>query len=62
MAEVENRKVLEDLIATAPLNKYPYDIIHYDSPDQRGIDVALLYNKDIFRPTHSESIDVRLYK
>ncbi|MDO6737595.1 endonuclease/exonuclease/phosphatase family protein [Wenyingzhuangia sp. 2_MG-2023] len=62
VAEVENRKVLEDLIATAPLNKYPYDIIHYDSPDQRGIDVALLYNKDIFRPTHSESIDVRLYK
>lgn len=62
VAEVENRKVLEDLIATPPLSKYNYEIIHYDSPDLRGIDTALLYLKDIFKPTYSEAIPVNLYK
>lgn len=62
VAEVENRKVLEDLIATSPLSDYNYGIIHYDSPDQRGIDTALLYNKDIFTPTYSEAIPANLYK
>lgn len=62
VAEAENRKVLEDLIATKPLSNYPYDIVHYDSPDQRGIDVALLFHKDFFRPVHSEVFDARLYK
>lgn len=61
IAEVENRKVLEDLIATPPLSNYNYGIIHYDSPDQRGIDTALLYNKDIFKPIHSEAIAANLY-
>ena len=44
--EIENRDVLEDLIKNTPLEKYPYRIIHEDSPDQRGIDVALLYRGD----------------
>ena len=61
IAEVENRKVIEDLVATSPLSNYNYGIIHYDSPDQRGIDTALLYNKDIFKPTHSEAIPTNLY-
>ncbi|GGF61361.1 endonuclease/exonuclease/phosphatase family protein [Wenyingzhuangia marina] len=61
IAEVENKKVLEDLIATSPLSDYPYGIIHYDSPDQRGIDTALLYNKDIFKPIYSEAIPANLY-
>lgn len=61
VAEVENRKVLEDLIETPPLNNFNYEIVHYESPDKRGIDTALLYNKNIFKPTHSEAIDVHLY-
>ncbi|MGY5354956.1 endonuclease/exonuclease/phosphatase family protein [Wenyingzhuangia sp. IMCC45467] len=61
VAEVENRKVLEDLIATPPLANYNYGIIHFDSPDQRGIDTAILYNKEVFKPTHSEAIPANLY-
>ena len=61
IAEVENRKVIEDLIATFPLSKYNYGIEHYESPDKRGIDTALLYNKAVFKPTHSEAIPANLY-
>jgi predicted extracellular nuclease len=46
MCEVENRKVLEDLIYGTYLTKYNYRIIHEESPDQRGIDVCLIYRKD----------------
>jgi len=49
LAEVENRKVLEDLIKRKALIKGNYGIAHEDSPDTRGIDVALLYKKDRFR-------------
>ena len=55
ICEVENRKVVEDLIADEKLSKYNYGIVHYDSPDRRGIDVGLLYNKDIFEVTNSNS-------
>ncbi|GAB1405206.1 MAG: endonuclease/exonuclease/phosphatase family protein [Lentimicrobiaceae bacterium] len=55
ISEIENRGVLEDLIQTPPLDKLGYDIVHYDSPDRRGIDVALLYKKDAFKVIHSTS-------
>jgi len=44
LCEVENRAVLLDLVNNTPLSKFPYRIVHADSPDKRGIDVALLYN------------------
>jgi hypothetical protein len=44
--EVENRKILEDLVYGTYLAKYDYRIIHEDSPDQRGIDVCLIYRAD----------------
>jgi len=44
ICEVENRYVLSDLVNHTPLSKYPYRIVHDDSPDRRGIDVALVYN------------------
>jgi predicted extracellular nuclease len=47
LSEVENRKVIEDLIAQPALQKFNFGIIHHESPDERGIDVALLYNKDV---------------
>jgi hypothetical protein len=50
LCEIENRHVLEALLMNTPLNSYPYNIIHKDSPDSRGIDVALLYNRDVFYP------------
>jgi len=47
LSEVENRKVIEDLISQPALQKFNLGIIHHESPDERGIDVALLYNKDV---------------
>lgn len=44
--EVENRKVLEDLVYGTYLSKYNFQIIHEESPDQRGIDVCMVYRKD----------------
>lgn len=61
VAEVENRQVLEDLIATDSLKNKQYSIIHYDSPDKRGIDVALLYQQRYFKPTHHETFELRLW-
>lgn len=58
MCEVENRRVLEDLTKRSGLSSAKYGIVHYDSPDNRGIDVALLYRTDRFRVIHSEPITV----
>jgi len=59
LCEIENRDVLEDLIKNTPLVKYPYKIIHKDSPDQRGIDVALLYRGDYLTCIAQQFIRVR---
>jgi endonuclease/exonuclease/phosphatase family metal-dependent hydrolase len=48
LCEIENRYVLQQLTEQTPLSRYNYGIVHYDSPDRRGIDVALLYLKDSF--------------
>lgn len=48
LIEIENREVLDDLLTHSPLNKFKYKIAHEDSPDERGIDVALLYDSDQF--------------
>jgi len=52
VAEVENIQVLQDLVHTGKLKGLGYNIIHFDSPDRRGIDVALLYRKKIFDPVN----------
>ncbi|MCD8184764.1 MAG: endonuclease/exonuclease/phosphatase family protein [Bacteroides sp.] len=54
VSEVENRRVLEDLVKTEPMASMGYEIVHYDSPDRRGIDVALLYNPKLFKVTSSQ--------
>ena len=61
VAEVENKSVLEDLVNAPHLKKYHYGIIHYDSHDKRGIDVALLYQPRYFKPTVHKSYNVKLY-
>ena len=48
VAEVENRWVLEQLLSSTLLRKHQYGIIHRNSRDRRGIDVALLYNRKEF--------------
>ena len=61
ISEVENQKVIEDLLNQPELIDKNYGIVHYDSPDERGIDVALIYQKALFRPISSSSHDVYLY-
>lgn len=61
LAEVENKTVLNDLVNDAHLKDKNYGIIHYDSPDARGIDVALLYQKSIFKPSSSSVHEVVIY-
>ncbi len=61
VCEVENRRVLEDLINQKPLIEKEYGIIQFDSPDRRGIDVALLYQKRLFSPMHYKAIPLYIY-
>jgi hypothetical protein len=60
--EIENRGVLEDLIKQPKLINRDYGIVHFDSPDRRGIDVALLYQKKHFKPTSYANIPLLIYK
>jgi len=62
VCEVENRRVLEDLLNQEPLVGNDYGIVHFDSPDRRGIDVALLYQKKLFTPTHYRAYPLFLYQ
>ncbi len=50
LCEIENRYVLDKLLKETPLKAFPYGVVHKESPDMRGIDVAFLYNKDFFYP------------
>ncbi|MDN3722917.1 endonuclease/exonuclease/phosphatase family protein [Aequorivita sp. SDUM287046] len=61
VCEVENLRVLEDLVNQEPLVNKEYGIVHFDSPDRRGIDVALLYQKKIFTPTHYTNYELEIY-
>lgn len=58
LIEVENRQVVEDLIKQPALAKYDYGIIHYNSYDYRGIDVAIIYQKRRFTPSKSYKREV----
>lgn len=58
LAEVENKYVLRSLCQGTPLSHVGYRYVHYDSPDRRGIDVALLYRADRFSVTASRTVNV----
>ncbi len=49
LCEIENRKVLEDLVYGTALSNFGYGIIHEDSPDPRGIDVCMIYRKNLVK-------------
>ena len=55
VSEIENKRVLEDLVKQEAIADRNYQIVHRDSPDRRGIDVAMLYN-----PTHFQVLDVKM--
>ena len=58
LAEVENRLVVSQLVRKTMLNELAYGYVHRESPDARGIDVALLYRKDVFRAVGVDSLRV----
>lgn len=60
VSEIENRKVLEDLVAQADIKNRDYQIVHYDSPDERGVDVGLLYQPKYFQVLGSRAVPVHL--
>ena len=56
VSEIENRHVLEDLVSQPEIADANFQIVHYDGPDRRGVDVALLYRPDQFTVLESRSI------
>ena len=62
VSEVENRGVLEDLVKEPKLAAKDYGVVHFDSPDKRGIDVGFLYQKKHFKPTSYINVPLYIYR
>lgn len=60
VSEIENRTVLEDLVKMPALVKYGYKVVHYESPDRRGVDVGLLYQSSIFKVKNTVSATLEI--
>ena len=58
LAEIEDDAVLRKLCFDSPLKQYRYRFVHYESPDRRGVDVALLYRADRIRILRSKAIPI----
>ena len=58
LAEIENEQVIKDLCYRSPLRRYRYKYVHFDSPDRRGVDVALLYRDSCVRVLRSRKVPV----
>ena len=56
VSEIENRHVLEDLVIQPEIAEADFQIVHFDGPDRRGVDVALLYRPSVFKVLESRSI------
>lgn len=62
LCEIENKQVLDDLISNTPLNRHNLGIVHFESGDHRGIDVALCYKKNIVKVIYAEPIKIKSSK
>jgi hypothetical protein len=60
LAEIENEEVIKDLVSTERLKSRDYKIVHYDSPDKRGIDVALIYQPKYFTVESSKTYTLKI--
>jgi exonuclease III len=60
IAEIENKNVVEDLVKTEKLKGRNYKVVHYESPDKRGIDVGLIYNPNYFKLESSKSFTLKI--
>ncbi len=61
VSEIENRKVLEDFAKQPAVAARNYQVVHFDSPDERGVDVGLIYQPKYFKVTASKSIPLLIY-
>lgn len=59
VTEIENDKVLQDLVEQPALKKHSYQFVHFESPDERGIDVALLYKSTDFKVKSKQIIPIK---
>jgi len=59
LCEIENRFVLNQLVYETPLEKFDYKVVHFDSPDQRGIDVGLLFRNGLFTKDTAYPIPIK---
>lgn len=59
LCEVESYEVLDQLVTKTPLSAYQYKVIHKDSPDSRGIDVAFIYRPELFKPFDYKAIALK---
>lgn len=60
IAEVENKKVIDALLGAKALREHNYSYVHFDSPDERGIDTALIYDNEHFAVLDSETIPLMI--
>ncbi len=60
LAEIENKKVLHDIVKRPGLSRYGYRYVHFDSPDKRGIDTALLYRPSQVEILHARPVPVQI--
>ncbi|NNC62223.1 MAG: endonuclease [Eudoraea sp.] len=60
LAELENKLVIREMLGTKALREMGYKYVHYDSPDERGIDTALLYHPGHFEVISSENIPLEV--
>lgn len=61
LAEIENDQVLQDLTQSEPLQDFSYSYIHFNSPDERGVDTALLYQEKNFQVLESKPLPLLLF-
>lgn len=61
VSEIENRRVLEDLVKQPSIKDRNYQIVHYNSPDNRGVDVGMLYNPRHFTLLSSKAIPLMIF-
>lgn len=60
VCEVENREVFQRLANEPVFRPGHYQVVHFDSPDERGIDTGLLFDKQVFTLVRSEALNVPL--
>src|SRR5690606_9081721 len=61
LCEIENRKTVEDIVAQPALKDFDYGVVHFNSFDARGVDVALVYQKNRFEVTNAKPYVVEIY-